>query len=605
MVVSRGGMSEAEANLLGEVAGRLGRLVEGFSVDEVRTEPCAATMMWLSHSRSQGFARDARTGSWLAAVGNPTGRAICDAPAEALAGRLLGEYLARGREALTALNAPFAVALFDGRDKTVNVVTDRAGLERMYVGRVGDAHVFSTSSLALAAAMGAHLDPAGVAAYFRTGHVLGERTLFREIRKIGAAAWMTVSGGKAAEQVYWETPRQDEPEAGAGEWALRVAEASREALDEALATSQPTTVELTGGLDSRLNLASAADTGRPFAAWTIDGVNAGDTGTAKRLAGIKGVEHIIVSPLGELRETFEADFRQIHLLRDGETDCLNVIASPSANRQSKGRRMQSVTGVGGELFRGALYRSKALLAGGVSMRRLVEWQLCLGTRYDSTIFEGPYADPRGELVAGAVRPFFEGAEGRDDYWRLDRFYLEGELQGAGGRSMTFNNFFYRQAAPYLSNRMLDLAFVVPARLKRRGLILRGAIERTDAALADVPLATGAPARPMHLGDIAAAIASSARYAKRVVGKAAAKTGLSAGVERQDRRLAEIVDDGVVKMCGAKGLVDRLAGARICRGGALRAFLEKNVEQGLPDKTQVGLLLSMDLTLQYLGNSLRA
>ena len=48
-------------------------------------------------------------------------------PPPEIAAYLLNEYLRKGHVAITELNAPFAVVIYDGRDKTVHIVTDRGG----------------------------------------------------------------------------------------------------------------------------------------------------------------------------------------------------------------------------------------------------------------------------------------------------------------------------------------------------------------------------------------------------------------------------------------------------------------------------------------------
>lgn len=602
MVISDGPMSETALRAYRDARGRVAAHLPRASIDEMCAPGLAASKFSLAHSRASGFGRDAATGSWLCCLGNPTGRGVSSYAPDELPGELLSSYLKIGRAAITALNAPFAAVIFDGRDSSIHVAADRVGLQHLYFRRLDNAFLFSTSSLALAAAAPVRLDADAVATYFQFGDLLGAATFFAEIEKVPARTWMTISGGRETREEYWRPP-VGEGGAGLADWGAELAAAGIEYAQSALSRGAPTTVELTGGLDSRFNLACALRSGRAFSAFTIGDVSPADLAVARRLQAERGFAHHVASPLAELAETFENDLRLLHRLTDGQTDMLNVIASPSANRQASALRVQSVTGIGGELLRAALYRSRGAGPTDVDVARLINWQMCLGATYHPEVFSPAVADRGRERISRAVGAALRESEGDEALRRLDRFYLFALTQSCSGRSMTFNNYFYRQAAPYLSNRMLDAAFRMPARLKRSSLVLRAAVESADKEISRPCLANGQPAHPLGLLDLSAALRGEAAFGLRVLRKALAKAA-GRPPARGGAGVRALVDAKLAALCERMLRPDRMASAALYNEDALAAFVCRNIERGLPDRGLLGLMLSMEMTFEYAGANIR-
>ena len=600
-----GGLTDDHRRLYADLKGKVLESVEGVQEHNVSSSEYLGMVGTLAHSRTLGIGCDEETGSWLACLGNPTAPSINPlAPAE-VAPALLAAYLERGREAIHELNAPFAMVIFDGRDPALHVVTDRAGLQRIFLCRMDGAWLICSSSLALASSVPVRLDPAGVEAFFRTGGLLGELTLYDGIERAGAAKWLTLSGHGIEEKEYWRPPAR---ESGGDllQWAHELLDAGVEAAEAALQPGVPTTVEVTGGLDSRFNLACALATGRPFCGITIGDVVQEDVDVAARLSQEALFEHHVVSPLEELAETFEADFEEIHRLCDGELDCLNVIASPAANRLAARLRMQSVTGIAGELFRGSYYRSLGLFSRDVSLHRLIDWQLCLNSGYRSDIFSPALSNGSADIFRSSIQEILKESHGRSGTWRAEHFQLRGPVQGKAGRSMTYNGFYYRQAVFHCSNRMLDLAFRMPPAVKKGSRAVRCAISLGAPVIADVPLASGFPLRPLSAGNAAQYARGWLRYGRRVRGKlrdkylrlSAHPAGAGTGALRR------LVHDGLAGISKEYLDVEKMASAALYDPDRLRGFIRQNVDAGFPCITQIGLILSMEKTLRYVRGNLK-
>jgi len=179
------------------------------------------------------------------------------------------------------------------------------------------------------------------------------------------------------------------------------------------------------------------------------------------------------------------------------------------------------------------------------------------------------------------------------------------MQGAGGRSMTSNNMFYRPITPYCSNRMLDLCFSMPSRLKRRGLVLRQALALCAPELSQVPAGTGLPPRPWGLCDLPILVRCYSTYLTACAGRLVSKS-LHIGVNAdRDIALQALVRTKLRAICRTALNPGNMASASLYRPDRLAAFARQCETDGPPMTDQTGLMLSMELTFRYLGSRLLA
>jgi hypothetical protein len=158
---------------------------------------------------------------------------------------------------------------------------------------VGDAVYFASLVDPLARAAGSTLsfDWDAFAGLLGCGCVLGDRTPFREIRRLAPQALLSVSEGRAVVEVReWPwlaiEPRHS-VEAGAG----AVLESLRAIV--ARLPDEPAPIALSGGLDSRILACLLAERGKLAVAVTVNGTsgNDGEQRAAAQVAALLGVEH--------------------------------------------------------------------------------------------------------------------------------------------------------------------------------------------------------------------------------------------------------------------------------------------------------------------------
>ena len=230
---------------------------------------CTAAKLDSPSSLHRGITKDERTGSWLLATGtviDVTGDSHSDTSLDAL----LKDYLENGAEALQRYDGHFALVVYNGREESLSVISDPMGLFSIFYGSRGDQTFISTSALAVARQICSKPDILTIECFLRAGRVHGEKTLWRDVRRIPPATVLKITHDKVEEFEYW-APAIDETVA-----SLSFDEALEHAVDmlprlfkRVLQREGEIWADLTGGFDSRLTTLLMAKIGIPFIAYCI------------------------------------------------------------------------------------------------------------------------------------------------------------------------------------------------------------------------------------------------------------------------------------------------------------------------------------------------
>jgi asparagine synthase (glutamine-hydrolysing) len=177
---------------------------------------------------------------------------------------ILHLYEEGGPQAFRDLRGMFAFALWDSRRHTLVLARDHSGIKPLFYALTpaGDL-VFGSEVKALFASemLNTELEIDLVPEYFATGHVSGERTLLRGIRKLLPGHWLTWQRGSVQVGRFWsltESASQLEnsvpdrmPDAAREFWRR-----FRESVRLQLMSDVPLGAFLSGGLDSSLIVAA-------------------------------------------------------------------------------------------------------------------------------------------------------------------------------------------------------------------------------------------------------------------------------------------------------------------------------------------------------------
>jgi asparagine synthase (glutamine-hydrolysing) len=223
---------------------------------------------------------------------------------EELAELIANQYLIDNLNELCGqLNGYFAFVIYDKRTQTIKLVTDRFGMKPLYMWAEHE-HVKGFASepkaLLLNPQYEQHIDTAALNTFVDIGHMLGEQTLFNNIKRLPPASITTIN---VTTQQYtstrywgWSTIKKNT--------TITFDEATAQAytlFDNAVARclntiKQPTlAITLSGGLDSRVLLAAAKQHFKGnIKTYTFGEAGCDDAVLAKQVAELAGVSNKLV-----------------------------------------------------------------------------------------------------------------------------------------------------------------------------------------------------------------------------------------------------------------------------------------------------------------------
>jgi hypothetical protein len=557
--------------------------VRAMASDRLATDT-ARVQVW-THPSALGHGVERRAdGAWAAVVGNPTRPDLASVPAAEIPARVL----AAGAAGLDTLSPPWAVALGEP-DGSVLLAADRCGLQHVYVREQPDGTVWASSSLfALTDALGATVDEDAVAEWLAVGHFISQRTMAREVRKLGAGERLRLGPEGAVTVARWSAgpvaPARDD------DYRETFLDAVRAGSGDPL-----TAAELTGGLDSRLVLAARVCTQTGQRSWTIGNPDSAEVRTIRRLQRVVGFEHIS-APVGS-GDAAIGSVLALHALSDGEVNALEYAPLLQAFPAHAGRWNASLSGSGGEIARGYYY---AAIKDGKVDRAALAHKLSSATGpVVAALSRDRFPEPLAPLRASLDRFLAESAADTPEL-AMEDVYIRGRMQRFAGRNTTTTGYFFRQSLPFFDNAVVDASLGLDASRKHGGgAVVRDAIAAWVPAFARIPLDSGIAVTPRSWSRPT----TQARWAVAMGRKALVRYGGSPGralarpapapvpweTYRTSARFTELVRDV---------LPDRDARVHaLLEPSATRAIVENALAGG--GLYPLGLVLTLELTLRRL------
>lgn len=180
------------------------------------------------------------------------------------------QYLSAGVKAITSLNGNFSLVLYDRREEKLFLVTDPAGAFPVFQSIAAGQSVFSShpDALAIATDETQNWDETSLAEFAFSSLVTPPYTYYRNVRSVAEGTLLTFSlrhNASAQEQSYFKLTFQPQSNQSEADLAEELAFAlTRAVTKRALPRLGPTTLALSGGLDSRTILAAVKDRSQLF-----------------------------------------------------------------------------------------------------------------------------------------------------------------------------------------------------------------------------------------------------------------------------------------------------------------------------------------------------
>jgi asparagine synthase (glutamine-hydrolysing) len=213
---------------------------------------------------------------------------------------LLAAYVEWGDEAWPRLEGMFAAAIWDRLARSLTLVRDAVGIKPLFVTEQRGGLAFASEITALRALPGHDfdLDDRGIHDFFRFGHVLGPRTIWKQVRQLPPGHFLRIGPvGTSVTRAYWQPRIAVERGLPEREW---VEEARRRLLgtvEQHMLSDVPVGAFLSGGVDSgAIAAAMSRVAGGSFKAFTagFPGSRIDETGAARAVARHLGCEHVVL-----------------------------------------------------------------------------------------------------------------------------------------------------------------------------------------------------------------------------------------------------------------------------------------------------------------------
>ena len=175
---------------------------------------------------------------------------------------LLHILMSEGMAGLSKCNGMFAFAFYDRDRKELFLARDRMGIKPLYYARTDGALVFASELKALREhpAFSRKMDLLSISKFMTFGYIPAPHTIYRDVFKVEPGFYLRFRGGECSKHKYWDIPLEDNPVSGltVDQHAEKLIELLRDSVVKRLRSDVPVGVFLSGGIDSSLITALAA-----------------------------------------------------------------------------------------------------------------------------------------------------------------------------------------------------------------------------------------------------------------------------------------------------------------------------------------------------------
>lgn len=541
---------------------------------------------------------DPHTGSWLLAVGT---WCHADGYASGAEGRLLQRYLAVGAQRLGCeLEGFFNVVIGDARTREVCLITDVIGSCHAFMRTTAGGIALAGSSLLLAGLGKVELDPVACQEFVRVGVMYEDRTLYREVRKLGPATVFNFAhGALQTQQRYWNIGELAQRRLNANEATTALWESSQVAVRKIASGGQRIVCDLTGGYDSRALVAVLLGAGVDFSTTVSGAPDSADVRVSCELAQLTGLPHEVQAP-GEalgIRHLNDA-----LTLTDGEYDVVEYARILQTHRRLMQRFDISLNGSFGEVARGYWWE---LLFPHTGARAPLHAELLARKRFAATDTGAALFAPalRVNLVAhftGVIARLNADLSTAPNTLQMDHTYLMLRMQRWQGRIASSTDQLWPCVSPFLFRSVLEVMLCAAPGVRKRSLLVRKMLAQFQPKLARHPLEHGYPATPATLANLHRFLPLVTYYGGKVQQKIAHKMGLHRATNTSpvtlstrarlwgETAVSEILNPTTMRL------------AELLDGPALANFLARSRQPAFSQDEPWSRLLSLELALHRLS-----
>ena len=256
----------------------------------------------------------------------------------------------KGTGVIRHLNGSFVLALWDYGKKRLTIANDRFGLRPLYYYRVNNLFLFASEmkSILTCPEVKRDVDLEGVAQFMSFNFIMGNRTLFKRIKILPPASFLTFEDENLNIETYWTIKFRENSKNYVKKDALEEAHSLvKQAVQRQVSDDIPKALSLSGGLDSRTILGAAAQLQYKIPTFTFGIPECPDQKIAKACADSLEMENRFF----ELSPNFLITWAKRGVwLTEGMNNCVNFHGVEFTPEIKKNASIVLNGFMGGELF---------------------------------------------------------------------------------------------------------------------------------------------------------------------------------------------------------------------------------------------------------------
>lgn len=456
----------------------------------------------LREDAAHPWVEDDATGCWLAWTGVWIHR---DGLVDSQDGdALLRRYLEVGGERLgLELQGQFALLIGDARAKEVVAITDRCGSLHLFAAAIEEGYALSTSSAVLSAWLGGagndcdRFDPVGLHQFVATGVVYDDRTIWSNVKKLGAGMVSSFGASGIRQQRYWHFADLEPESVSLDQAVERVHEQLVRSVKQISRAFPEIVSDLTGGYDSRALLCGLLNSGVKFDTTVSGPLSSPDVAVSTRLAQRLSIHH---TPQGVPPAPTAEELAKALTWTDGEYDIFDYARIAATHVRLSQQYKISLNGSFGEIARGYWWEliwpqltEKSPLSG-----EMVSRKRFAAIPYDKSIFAPAARLDLRECLAEVLDRTVSELRHFPKSSQMDAMYYYQRMSHWQGRIVSSTNQIWPCSSPFSFSQILEPILQCRASGRIRSGLVRTLFERHHPVLARIPLEHGYPPRPLTI-----------------------------------------------------------------------------------------------------------
>ena len=398
-----------------------------------------------------------------------------------------------GEDFVKKLNGFFAIVIWHRKSSRLVVANDRFGFRSLYYTFVKGRLIFCSEIKGILQdkCVKKNIDESGVADFFAFGHLLGDKTLFKDIKLLPPASLWVYQNGRLMRKHYWKLQEQFGIYKGSEDDFLEeISILLKQAVQRQTTGNYDFAVSLTGGLDSRTIFAAIDHKSYPVHSFTHGIKRCVDLEIAEKVAKKVGSNRHHSYELGkEFLKKFLDYTRETVFLTDGMAK-LGLVQMLYSRAKVRGYAQIELSAGGADLTRG--WGLKPLILTSKNNKEVIKncFESYKTDFDDKRLFRKSFYRRIGGGPVASLEALYSNLN--EDFLPKDKanyFYILEHIRKLIMNGRTLSGNYIELRLPYWDNDLIDLIIKAPLKLLTfQRQIPRFVVKKNNPDLTAVPVA---------------------------------------------------------------------------------------------------------------------